>query len=54
MAGKVVRPQIGFRLGYHQGLLGADAAQKGLAEQIARDMVRGPVKESRLKNCAQA
>ena len=50
-----MRPQIGFRLGYDEDLLlAADAAQEGLAEEVARDLVRRPVKESRLKNCARA
>ena len=56
MAGEVVRPEIGFRLGYDEVPVACAPmrAQERLAEEVARDLVRRPVKESRLKNCARA
>jgi hypothetical protein len=55
MAGKILGPEIGLGLGDDEGLrFAADAPQQHFANEIARDLVRRPVEESRCKNSALA
>jgi hypothetical protein len=48
MTRKIMRPEIGFRFGDQERMLGtSETAHERFAQEVARDLIGGPVKEGR-------